>query len=155
MTKESCGLLLLVLGGLAFVIYIFSMLRYLFPALLYGSRPAASSEQRREIVAEVRASGDSLASSSFAGHVGGVYIRGPLMSVDIRPQGIIVNPLFGPSAVRADQIKQLKYETGFLRRGMYIVHTSKAIFSPIFLAGVDEDSVFARTLESILPAASD
>jgi hypothetical protein len=154
MTKEACAELLFAVGSLAFLAYLMAMLRYLYPALLFGSRPSASSEQRKQIVEEVRASGDSLGSKVVGGQVGGISINGPLMMVDIRPRGIIVTPLFGSSAVWSDQIKRLEYKRGFWRGGLYIEHTSHAIFSPIYLAGVAEDSVFARTLESIIPAAS-
>jgi hypothetical protein len=150
MTKESCGQLLLVFGGLAFLVYVITMLRYLFPALIYGSHPAAHDEQREKVVDEVRASGVSLATVSCAGRVGGISLRGPLITVDIRPLGIIISPLFGSSAVRVDQIKQLTYEEGFWRRGLRITHTSRAISSPIFLAGIGKDSPFAQTLASII-----
>ena len=155
MTKESCGLLILIVGGLAFAVYTFSMVHYLMPRVLFGGSPRASSEQRRKIVAEVRASGESLASKSFSLQVAGYAYRRSFMLVDIRPGGIIVNPLYGRSAVRADEITQLRYEKGFLRGGLYIVHTSPAMFSPIFLAGLDKHSAFARTLESIIPANSE
>lgn len=151
MTKESCGLLLLVFGGLAFMVYLASMLRYLFPALIYGSGSAAHSEQRQKIVDEVRASGLPLATIRCAGQVGGVYLRGPLMTVDVHPSGVIISPLSGSSAIRADQIKHTKYNQSLVwGRHLQITHTSQAISSPIVLAGIKEDSRFAHALNSII-----
>src|SRR6478672_3892078 len=139
MSKESCGRLLLVFGGIAFIVYLFMMLRSVIPASLYGSTPAANSEARRAIVDEVRASGAALATTFCWGLVGSVQVRGPLMNVEVRPLGIIVAPLFGSSAVRVDQIMRLKYDNHFWRRGLWITHNSRSIASPIFLGGINKE----------------
>jgi hypothetical protein len=155
MSKESCGMLLLVLGVLAFLVWIVAGWRLLYPAILFGSRHSASSEERRKLVAEVRASGESLATTSCPGQVDGYVLHGPLLTVDVRPLGIIVTPLFGSSAVLANQITQLSFESGIFMGRLRITHASPAIFSPIILYGEKEDSEFARALRSIVPTASD
>ncbi|MDQ5826425.1 MAG: hypothetical protein M3441_19715 [Chloroflexota bacterium] len=150
MSKETCGLLLLAVGGICFIIYVLAMFRYTWPGFVYGNHRDAGSEQRQQVIEEVLASGPSLAIESCAGRLGGVTLNGPLLTVDVRPSGIVVSPFPGRSAIKADQIKELRYENGFWTRGLCIVHTSRAIANPILLAGIREDSHFARTLRTIV-----
>ncbi len=150
MSKETCGLLLLMVGVVGFLIYVIQMWRYAWPGMVYGSRPPAQKGPRQQLVEEVRASGPVLATVSCSGLVGPLLITGPLITADIHPSGMVISPIVGASAIRADQIRALKYETGFWRRGLHIVHNSRAIASPIVLSGVKEGSLFARTLQTIL-----
>lgn len=150
MSKETCGLLLLAVGGIAFLIYTVMMGRHLGPALTFGSRPAAGSVQRRHLVEEVRSSGMCLANIACAGQIGGLYVRGPLMTVEIYPAGIVISPIISASAVKLDQIKELKYEQAWWGRSLRIRHTSQAIGNPIVLQGIKEDSSFASILNSLV-----
>ncbi|MDQ3930814.1 MAG: hypothetical protein M3328_16920 [Chloroflexota bacterium] len=154
MDKETCGLLLLVVGGTCLVIYVAAMFYYLWPWLIFGGRREARSEQRQLLVEEVRASGPLLATLTCSGQIGGMYARGPFITVDIHPAGIVLSPFIGVSAIKADQIEVLKYEQGLLIQSLRIVHNSRAIGNPIVLTGVKEDSQFAQALRWIISGAN-
>jgi hypothetical protein len=150
MAKETCGLLLLFVGGTCFLIYVIQMMRYLMPGLAFGGRPEAGNTSRQNLVHEVRGTGPLLATVSCSGQVGGLTVNGPLLTADIHPGGIVISPLIDTSAIKVDQIKEFKYERGFWGRGLRIDHTSRAIANPILLRGIKEDSQFARTLRTIV-----
>lgn len=154
MAKETCLLLLIVFGGIAFLVYITAMLSYLFPRLMFGSGVAARSEARRTLVDEIRGQGAPLASTLRGALVGNVRIRGPLTIIEVYPTGVVVSSMLGTSAVRANEITGLAYNDGILRRGLSITHTSHAIASPIYISGMSRESAFASALAAVVGASN-
>lgn len=127
------------------------MFRYFFPMIMFGGNHLKYAEERKKVVESVSTSGAPLASFVCSGQLGGVYIRGPLMSVTIYPKGLTFRTLFSsPTALLTEEIKSVIYKRKFMIKGIEIQHRSHNISGPVVLGGISEDSDYACALNEIV-----
>ena len=135
--------------GVASVIYL--LLRYLLPAVMFGGGVFSASEERVRLVREIANSGKPLADHISGGMVGGMGIRGPLMSVSIFPGGITITMVLGPAtAIRVEEIEKVIYGRYFLAEGVWIEHRAPFVAGTLFLTGVKRHSQFALALNELV-----
>ena len=145
--------ILLILGPLAMLVIGYSLVRYLFPALMFGGNYILHGEERKKVVEDVRSSGPPIASIRCAGQLGGVRITGPLMSVTVYPKGVTFSTFFSSQcAFRVDEIKTVIYNQSFWNRSIEIKHSSHNVSTPVFLRGIGKASDIANALNSIVGA---
>lgn len=145
------GQVMCVLWPLALLSMGYLLFRYFFPAVMFGGNHTKYAEELKRTVESVSTSGSPLASVSCSGQLGGIYIRGPLMSATVYPSGVRLSTIFSsPTALQTDEIKQVVYKRGFWQKGIEIQHRSHNISGKVVLDGVSEDSDFARALNGIV-----
>lgn len=137
--------------GLAMLSIAYFLFRYVFPAMMSINTSPARSGERQKVVAAVEGSGVAVATVSCGGRIGSLYFRGPLITARIHPGGISISTLASASrAIKAEQLRQIRYQTSMWNRGVEITHTSSEISGSIFLGGVKADADFGRALSSLV-----
>ena len=142
----------LVLAGLSIIVLVYLMVRTVFPAVIYGGNYSKRQEERHRTVEEVRTSGELIASDSFAGKLGGIYIQGPLMIAQLYPKGIVLSgPLISPCALHWEQATHVVFHDGnWFSRRFEIQHRSKDISGSKILNGLGDCTRFGQELEPLV-----
>jgi hypothetical protein len=122
------------------------LFRFIFPALM-GRQNATDAAAREQVL---RASGPMLAAGRPRGRIGSVNMSRGLLTVQVFPDGILLNPIFMRSAaILRSEIIGIRVN-GTLLGGHYIEvsYTSPAIHSPLLLYASPESDL-VRAIEQI------
>jgi hypothetical protein len=145
--SQSHGQTLALTHPLAAIGAAYLMFVWVFPRMM---GPVGADTARR--VEGIRASGPALASTSCSSEIGGLKIRGPLVSVSVHPGGVVLAPPFmDPRAVLSSELLTVQSKRSLLSRGISIEHASRDVKSPVIL-DLNEDSPVAQAIRS-LPSA--
>jgi hypothetical protein len=125
------GLSVLITHPLAMAGMGYMLFRFGFPMFMGGKSESAVTMAR---VAQIRASGPTIATARCAGRIGEVSISGPLLGVSVMPAGIVIKPVFmPPRAIDASEISRITPKSGIFGNRLEIEHSGTDFGSPLVL----------------------
>lgn len=137
----------LAMAGMGYMLF-----RFGFPMFMGGKSEGAVTMAR---VAQIRASGPTIATARCAGRIGDVNISGPLLGVSVMPAGIVIKPIFmPPRAIDASEISRITPKSGIFGTRLEIEHSGTDFGSPLVLY-VSAKSPLGRAIRSLASPASE
>ena len=116
----------LAMAGMGYMLF-----RFGFPMFMGGKSESAVTMVR---VAQIRASGPTIATARCAGRIGEVNISAPLLGVSVMPAGIVIKPIFmPPRAIDASEISRITPKSGIFGNRLEIEHSGTDFGSPLVL----------------------
>jgi hypothetical protein len=116
----------LAMAGMGYMLF-----RFGFPMFMGGKSESAVTMAR---VAQIRASGPTIATARCAGRIGEVNISAPLLGVSVMPAGIVIKPIFmPPRAIDASEISRITPKSGIFGNRLEIEHSGTDFGSPLVL----------------------
>ena len=136
----------LAMAGIGYMLF-----RFGFPMFMGGKSESAVTMAR---VAQIRASGPTIATARCAGRIGEVNISGPLLGVSVMPAGIVIKPIFmPPRAIDASEISRITPKSGIFGNRLEIEHSGTDFGSPLVLY-VSAESALGRAIRGVASPAS-